>query len=74
MPKGKSLEGGVINYVLDMNAQPDADGEPRFSFRQIAQAAGISERMVALIVRRYAAVVRRRHRNAEYIENLAHPH
>ena len=70
MPSGTRLTEQDMNCILDMNSQGDSQGRPRFTFREIAIAVGISERCVALTVRRYAALARRREKRAERFREL----
>ena len=73
MPSGKHMDERTRLFIVDMNAQCNADSHPRFTFREIAKAAAVGERTVALVIRDYAAAARRRERAAERLSDLADP-
>jgi len=71
MPRGTNITERDRNYVLDMNAQHDADYRCRFNVREIAQAADLSHNTVARIIREYAAECRRHEHTCNRIDQLS---
>lgn len=70
MPRGRNITERERNFVIDMNAQQTESHHSRFTFAEIATAAGLSERMVALIVRDYAGWARRREHASARMDEL----
>lgn len=70
MPRGYKISERERNFILDLNAQRNEDGHPKFSFCEISIACGLCERSVAHVVRVYAAEMRRQERHFERLDNL----
>lgn len=70
MPRGHDITERDRNRVLDMNAELDQDDKPILTLRQIAERCNVSERSAAMIVRVYAAKMRRLQRQCAEIDSI----